>query len=59
MQETLPVINSIVGDVFVFQQDNAPTHRAHCTAEHLCRATSIRVVSLHWNWINWDSLRGI
>jgi len=25
----LPVICKIAGDVFVFQQDNAPTHRAH------------------------------
>jgi len=31
------VIYSIAGDVFVFQQDNAPTHRAHDTVELLCR----------------------
>jgi len=39
MQELLPVICSIAGDVFVFQQDNAPTHRAHDTVELLCRET--------------------
>jgi len=36
MQELLPVICSIAGDVFVFQQDNAPTHRAHVMVEFLC-----------------------
>ena len=29
MQKLLPVIRSIAGDVFVFQQDNAPAHRQH------------------------------
>ena len=28
MQKLLQVIRSIAGDVFVFQQDNAPAHRA-------------------------------
>jgi len=37
MQELLPVIYSIAGDVFVFQQDNASTHRAHDMVELLCR----------------------
>jgi len=32
MQELLPVIYSIAGDVFVFQQDSAPKHRAHDTS---------------------------
>jgi len=31
MQELLSVIRSIAGDVFVFQQDNAPAHRARDT----------------------------
>jgi len=35
MQELLLVICSIAGDVFVFHQDNAPTHRAHDTVELL------------------------
>jgi len=39
MQELLPVIYSIARDVFVFQQDNAPTHRAHDMVELLCRET--------------------
>jgi len=39
MQELLPVICSIAGDVFVFQQDNAPTHCAHDTVELLCHET--------------------
>jgi len=33
MQELLPVIYVIVGDVFVFQQDSAPIHRADNTVE--------------------------
>ena len=39
MQKLLPAIRSIAGDVFVFQQDNAPTHRARDTAELLRRGT--------------------
>jgi len=35
IQQLLPVIRSIAGDVVVFQQDNAPAHSAHDTAE-LC-----------------------
>jgi len=35
MQDLLPAIHSIAGDVFVFQQDNAPAHRAHDTVELL------------------------
>jgi len=38
MQKLLPVIHSITGDVFVFQQDNAPAHRDRDTVELLhCR----------------------
>jgi len=33
--ELLPVMRSIAADVFVFQQDNAPAHRAHDTGELL------------------------
>jgi len=33
------VICSIAGDVFVFQQDNAPAHCARDTVELLCRET--------------------
>jgi len=33
----LPAIRSIAGDVFVFQQDNAPAHRARDTVELLRR----------------------
>jgi len=32
----LPVICSIAGDAFVFQQDNAPSHCAYDTIELLC-----------------------
>jgi len=35
MQKLLSAIRSIAGDVFVFQQDNAPAHRAHDTVELL------------------------
>jgi len=38
-QELLPAIRSIAGDVFVFQQDNAPAHRARDTVELLRRET--------------------
>jgi len=33
MQELLPAIGSITGDVFIFQQDSAPAHRASDTVE--------------------------
>jgi len=39
MQELLPVICSIAGDVFVFQQDNAPTHSTHDMVKLLCHET--------------------
>jgi len=38
-QKLLPVIRSIAGDMFVFQQDTAPAHRAHDTVELLRRGT--------------------
>ena len=39
MHELLPVIYSIAGDVFVFQQDNAPSHSTHDMIELLCHET--------------------
>jgi len=39
LQKLLPVIRSIDGDVFVFQQDNAPAHRARDTVKLLCCET--------------------
>jgi len=39
MQELLPAIRSIAGDVFVFQQDNTPENRGHQTVERLRRET--------------------
>jgi inhibitor of nuclear factor kappa-B kinase subunit alpha len=38
-QQLLPAIGVIAGDVFVFQQDNAPAHRARETVALLQRAT--------------------
>jgi len=35
MQKLLSAIRSIAGDVFVFQQDSAPAHRARDTVELL------------------------
>jgi len=40
MQELLPVICSIARDVFVFHQDDAPTHRARDMVKLLCREMS-------------------
>jgi len=39
MQKLLRAIRSIAGDMFVFQQDNAPAHRARDTVELLRRET--------------------
>jgi len=39
MQELLPVICNIAADVFIFQQDGAPTDRAHDMVKLLCRKT--------------------
>ena len=38
-QKLLPAIRSVAGDMFVFQQDNAPAHRAHDRIELLYRET--------------------
>jgi len=37
--QVLPAIHSIAGDVFVFQQDNAPAHHARDRVELLHRET--------------------
>jgi len=39
MQTLLPAIRSFAGDMFVFQQDNAPAHRARDIVELLRRET--------------------
>jgi len=39
MQMLLPAIRSIAGDMFLFQQDNAPAHRARDRVELLRRET--------------------
>jgi len=39
MQKLLPAIQGIAGDMFVFQQDNAPAHRARDTVELLRHET--------------------
>jgi len=41
MHELLPVICGIAGDVFVFQQDNAPAHRSGDTLEVLWRQSTV------------------
>jgi len=38
-QKLLPAIRSVAGDVFVFQQDSAPSRRARDTVELLHRET--------------------
>ena len=38
-QQMLPAIRRIAGDCFVFQQDNAPAHRARETVQFLQRET--------------------
>jgi len=44
MQKLLPAIRSIARDVFVFQQDNAPAHRARDIVE-LLRCESPQFIS--------------
>ena len=34
-----PAIRHLAGDVFVFQQDSVPAHRAHATVEYMHQAT--------------------
>jgi len=38
-KQLLPIIRRISGDMFIFQQDNAPAHRARDTVEFLKRET--------------------
>ena len=38
-QQMLPAIKSVVGDMFIFQQDSAPAHRASETIQLLQRDT--------------------
>ena len=38
-QQTLPVIKHVASDMFVFQQDNAPFHRAKDTIKQLQQDT--------------------
>lgn len=38
-QHLLPAIRQLVGDVFIFQQDSAPAHRARSTVEFLHQET--------------------
>ena len=37
--QMLPAIRNVAGDVFVFQQDSAPAHRARATIKYLRQAT--------------------
>ena len=37
--QMLPTIRHLAGDVFLFQQDSAPAHRARATVEYLRQAT--------------------
>jgi inhibitor of nuclear factor kappa-B kinase subunit alpha len=47
-QQLLPAIGVIAGDVFVFQQDNAPAHRARETVALLQRATPDFIEPTMW-----------
>lgn len=38
-QQMLPSIRHLAGDAYIFQQDNAPAHRARATVEYLKEAT--------------------
>jgi len=44
MQKLLPAIRNIAGDVFVFQQDNSPAHRA-CDRVELLRCETPQFIS--------------
>ena len=50
MDELVPLICSIAGDVFVFQQDNAPAHRASDTDELLFCETSRSLILTCGQW---------
>jgi len=38
-QQMIPAIKQVAGDMFVFQQDSSPAHRAHDTIQLLQRET--------------------
>ena len=40
--------NTVAGDFFTFQQDNAPAHRAGATVEFLSRNTPDFISPLPW-----------
>jgi len=48
-QQMLPAIKHVAGDTFVFQQDNAPSHRANDTIKLLQQKsrTSLVLISGH------------
>jgi len=39
LQQMLPSVRQIAGNLFVFQQDSAPAHRARATVEYLRQVT--------------------
>jgi len=41
MQELLPDIRHQLSDIYVFQQDSAPKHRAHETVDLLTKETEM------------------
>ena len=47
-QQMLPAICSMSGDVFTFQQDNAPSHRARETVELLAQETPDFIRPSQW-----------
>jgi inhibitor of nuclear factor kappa-B kinase subunit alpha len=48
LQGLLPAIRDLSGDYFIFQQDNAPAHRARDTVELLNRETAELISPLQW-----------
>ena len=44
----LPAIQHLVGNVFMFQQDNAPAHHTCATVEYLHQATSEFILPDLW-----------
>ena len=47
-QKVLPVIRQISGNEFVFQQDSAPTHRAHETISSYVERCQDFISPGHW-----------
>lgn len=47
-QHMLPAIRQLAGDVFVFQQDSAPAHRARATIEYLLQNTPELISPDQW-----------